>query len=137
MTKDLLLKDWDNWPEEVKKLIDRDGRQIPEYEQGAPIRPTDRRLKENRAGRPAKYPWDEWMDGKTHVVTMGTDFDSEPKVFRNYLSQKAIGTEFRVVSSLWSQRDGSRGVTFRFGLRSDNSYPLTLGLPDPDASPVD
>ena len=34
-----------------------------------------------KKGRKAKYPWDQWMDGKEHVVRFGEDFDCQPNSF--------------------------------------------------------
>jgi len=30
-------------------------------------------------GRPPKYPWDEWTDGKEHTVQYGVDFNCMPE----------------------------------------------------------
>lgn len=133
----LLLKDWDNWPEAVKKLIDRDGIPIPQYEQGAPVIPHDRRRKENRMGRPSKYPWDKWMDGRVHHLTHGIDFESHPRVFRNMVSQKCVGTDMRAVTNLWSKPDGTEGVDIRFESRTENAYPLVTEDPSTQAPATD
>jgi hypothetical protein len=32
-----------------------------------------------RVGRPALYPWDEWMDGSAWRITRSVDFEITPK----------------------------------------------------------
>lgn len=32
----------------------------------------------SKGGRPAIYPWSEWMDGRAWRIRRGEDFDAEP-----------------------------------------------------------
>lgn len=114
----LRLEDWDNWPEEAKKLIDRNGFPNIQYEQGAPV------VRHKKIGRPEQYPWVEWMDGTLHRITQGVDYPGLTRTFRNYLAQKAIGTEYRFSSTTWSTRDGREGLMFRFVPKTENQFPV-------------
>lgn len=51
-------------------------------------------------GRPAKYPWDEWTNGKRHVLKQGEHFTDEVKV-----------TSFRAECHAASRRKGGRADT--------------------------
>lgn len=42
-----------------------------------------------RRGRPSKYPWDEWVDGKARVAQRGVDFDITTHAFISTLHQAA------------------------------------------------
>ncbi len=42
-----------------------------------------------RAGRPAKYPWDEWFDGSAWRITRGQHFDLEPSNMAAVIRTKA------------------------------------------------
>lgn len=35
-----------------------------------------------RVGRPNKYDWNSWLDGKVWLLEAGTDFDVSPESFR-------------------------------------------------------
>ncbi len=54
----------------------------------------------NKAGRPLKYPWDEWLDGSVWRITRGADFDAKPSSVRSgvYRSaqQRGLRTESRI-----------------------------------------
>lgn len=41
------------------------------------------------AGRPRKYPWEEWLDGRTWELTRGEDFTSNALAFRNQIYTRA------------------------------------------------
>ena len=45
--------------------------------------------RKTRAGRPSKYPLEEWFDGKIRKLSRPADFDSEPKNFRVTVQEKA------------------------------------------------
>ena len=47
-------------------------------------------------GGAAKYPWDEWMDGRIYEIKQGVDFDGKPAPFRAYLYQHAIRNGMKV-----------------------------------------
>lgn len=51
-------------------------------------------------GRPAKYPWDEWTDGKRHFLRQGEHFPDEVKV-----------TSFRAECHAAATRKGGKAVT--------------------------
>lgn len=36
-----------------------------------------------KSGRPEKYPWEEWSDGQTRVITRGVDFTCEVDSIQN------------------------------------------------------
>lgn len=42
-----------------------------------------------RVGRPGKYPWDEWFNGKVWEVEAGTDFSTTPESFRMTIKSAA------------------------------------------------
>lgn len=42
-----------------------------------------------RKGRPEKYPWSEWSDGQTRVLTRSVDFDCEIDSLTNTVHQWA------------------------------------------------
>lgn len=55
-----------------------------------------------KRGRPAKYPWDKWFDGKTRVLEQGVDYEADsPKSFRSTVYSAAkrmgIGIETRII----------------------------------------
>lgn len=37
----------------------------------------------------AKYPWDKWFNGKTHLLIHGEDFDQDVDNFRQYVTTVA------------------------------------------------
>lgn len=54
-----------------------------------------------RTGRPAKYPWDEWFDGRTHVLVQGEDYDADgPKSFRSTVYSAADRLGVSVVTKI-------------------------------------
>jgi hypothetical protein len=38
-----------------------------------------------RPGKSRKYPWDEWSDGQTRILTKGTDFECSMASIQNGL----------------------------------------------------
>lgn len=71
-------------------------------------------------GRPSKYPWDEWMNGRIHRALAGRDFHMSVDKFRSALRQKAYHTGMSVASWVEEVREnGPTGpvqfwVNFRF-----------------------
>lgn len=54
-----------------------------------------------RAGRPAKYPWEEWFDGRTHVLVQGEDYEADgPKSFRSTVYSAADRLGVTVVTKI-------------------------------------
>jgi hypothetical protein len=82
-------------------------------------------------GRPPKYPWDSWMDGKVHPALAGRDFHMSAEKFRDLLRQKAYHAGLHV----WTQIDqvyekGPTGpvqfwINFQFEPRKTPAKPLT------------
>ncbi len=54
----------------------------------------------NKAGRPLKYPWDEWLDGSTWRITRGTDFDAKPSSVRSEVYRSAYQRGLRIESRI-------------------------------------
>lgn len=102
------LDDWENWPEEAKELIGPDGRPRVVFTQGQPHVPVKQR------GRPPEYPWEFWMNGQQHRVVKGVDYQGQTKSFRNYLTQKAIGTNLRFTSTVDRMANGGEAIRFRY-----------------------
>ena len=46
-------------------------------------------LSERRVGGPAKYPWDQWMDGGAWRIQKGEDFASEPHSMASTIRKRA------------------------------------------------
>lgn len=42
-----------------------------------------------KMGRPPKYPWHKWADGRRHTLQRGKDFDAELVSFRTMVHRKA------------------------------------------------
>jgi hypothetical protein len=40
-------------------------------------------------GRETKYPWDEWLNGETHIITHGEDFDVSFQAMQAQLHTRA------------------------------------------------
>lgn len=75
----------------------------------------DSQLTEKRkSGIEAKYPWNEWLDGRTWRATRGVDFDVSLDAFRSVLYGKASRT------SRWKIRSEIDGdsVVFRASPRA-------------------
>lgn len=62
-------------------------------------------------GRPPIYPWDEWLDGSTWLLTKGEDFDIQIESMRQsiYNMARRRGGHARVSTTV----DGT-GVLLRF-----------------------
>jgi hypothetical protein len=43
----------------------------------------------SRKGRPPKYPWEEWTDGRSRRLRRGEDFDADLVSFRTMVHRKA------------------------------------------------
>ena len=88
-------------------------------------------------GRPRKYPWDEWMDGKVHSALAGRDFHLSVRGFRDALRQKGYHSGMVAWSEAYEIGEpGPTGpiqfwVSFRFTPRQP------LGPPSVQQPPVD
>lgn len=51
-----------------------------------------------RTGRPSKYPWQEWCDGQTRILTRGVDFQCHIDSLTNHVHT-------------WARRHGYRART--------------------------
>lgn len=47
-------------------------------------------------GRPQTYPWDEWADGREHVISRGTHFQVPVETMRVNLHKHAAGQRLKV-----------------------------------------
>jgi hypothetical protein len=47
-------------------------------------------------GRPTKYPWDRWLDGRIWKLERGVDFQPEPQNFRQCVYSAAYSRNKRV-----------------------------------------
>lgn len=76
----------------------------------------------HRVGRPPKYPWDAWLDGKhAYTVEQGVDFDCSTRSFIQILTRTA---KSRGMTAFWEY---SRHV------RLEDAEELTIwALPDPE-----
>lgn len=71
------------------------------------IRPED--VKRRKPGKPAIYPWDEWMDGQWREATRGEDYSATTRSFRSSLIHRASTRGYRIQTHLTDA-----GVLFRF-----------------------
>lgn len=56
---------------------------------------------EPRAGRPPKYPWEEWFDGKRRILVQGEDYDADsPKSFRSTVYSAATRLNVEVATKI-------------------------------------
>jgi len=51
------------------------------------------------------YPWDEWFDGQTRILTQGEDFTVKPSSIRNAIQVNAFRRNVRVRTAIL---DGER-----------------------------
>lgn len=71
-------------------------------------------------GRPSKYPWDEWMNGRHQTALAGRDFHMSVPKFRNMLRSKAYHSGFSCETEMYTIHEkGPTGpvqywVRFRF-----------------------
>jgi len=61
-------------------------------------------------GPVSKYPWDEWTDGKTHVIEQGEDFTVSYESMRTILYSKARRMDMKV----WTNMSPDGGMFIRF-----------------------
>lgn len=66
---------------------------------------------EHHRGRPAKYPWADWLDGRVHRLKQGEDFEIKPISFRALVHRTAKSDRFR--GKVETTVDG-RTVVIRF-----------------------
>lgn len=61
---------------------------------------TTAELPERRTGRPALYPWAEWLNGEVWILKHGEDFNPPPGNFRNMIlyqgRERGVKIETRV-----------------------------------------
>jgi hypothetical protein len=62
-----------------------------------------------RAGRPPKYPWDEWEDGSAWRITRGEHFEIPPSNMAAVIRSRAHRLGYRASATV----DGN-AVEFRF-----------------------
>ena len=60
----------------------------------------DEALEPRRKGPKPKYPWDEWLDGRTRLLTPGEDFDVKTSTMRAMVYQQAYKRGMRAVTEL-------------------------------------
>jgi hypothetical protein len=60
-----------------------------------------------RRGRPTKYPWGEWTDGKPRSIVQGEDFNLEPRVMVSALHTHATTHDLAVET-----RTDDKGVVY-------------------------
>jgi len=51
-------------------------------------------------GRPAKYPWEKWLDGSTWRITRGADFNGKVVSMRKMVAHAARGRDMRVETQI-------------------------------------
>lgn len=88
---------------ETRETFDHDGFVFRFYNFG-------RREVSNR-GRSKLYPWDDWKDGKTHILTRGQDFEVPVDVFLKQARSRARGDRFYFSGSIID--DDRVSVVFR------------------------
>lgn len=73
------------------------------------------------------YPWTAWLDGGTHVLTRGVDFEGDPAIFQKQV-QRAIRElkqrepDDRKVAGLRTRRRGNI-ITILHQQRRSSAYP--------------
>ncbi len=78
-------------------------------------------------GRPSKYPWDKWMDGRHHTALAGRDFHQSVLKFRDMLRSKGYHSGYSVETDTYTVDErGPTGpvqywVRFRF-------FPKEVGI---------
>jgi hypothetical protein len=61
-----------------------------------------------RTGRPAKYPWDTWLDGEEHRLMHGRDFTGDPHSVRQQVLNEAGRRGVAIQTTLRRASDESR-----------------------------
>ena len=83
------------------------------------VLPTEESLNIRGPGRPAKYPWDEWLvDGQTIEIQRGEDYDVPTANMRTQIAQAAARRD-GVVATHRTKPDGML-VTFRKKLTEED-----------------
>ncbi len=59
-------------------------------------------------GRPMKYPWDEWLDGKARTLEVGVDFTCTISTFRVHFCNQCRKKGLSSWSVLETQQNGSK-----------------------------
>lgn len=85
-------------------------------------------------GRPSKYPWAEWMNGKTHTALAGRDFHVSRDNFRQALRQKAYHSGMSVWTQLYEVEEKGPTGPVQFWV---NFYFKPKTLPYQESTAVD
>lgn len=83
---------------------------------------TDEIAVKKRPGRPPKYPWERWLDGRAKTLTQGKDFDGKTTSVRLMLLQHARTRGLEVRTEL--HEDRMIRVTFPGSPPGENVWPL-------------
>ena len=100
-------------------------------------------------GRPAKYPWRDWLDGETHLLVRTTDeyegdYQTESRFFRHTVIRAAEKRNIDVFVAVHSGRNYEdkrdrmiikANWTAPAGLDPKGEFPEHIGLPE--AGPLD
>ena len=72
----------------------------------------------NRKGRPNKYPWSEWFDGRPHKLIHDRDFPDYESVvgFQRFLHGTAAGKGFRIAT-----RTEGDGIVIQVSRRTEDA----------------
>lgn len=66
-------------------------------------------MSKSKAGRKPKYPWDKWLDGKSHTLQRDTHFAVERHIFYGLAFRSA---KSRGLTLEWS-KVGENGIKLR------------------------
>jgi hypothetical protein len=99
-------------------------------------------------GRPAKYPWRDWLDGETHLLVRTTDeyegdYQTESRFFRHTVIRAAEKRNIDVFVAVHSGRNYEdkrdrmiiKANGLAAGLDPKGEFPEHIGLPE--AGPLD
>jgi hypothetical protein len=70
---------------------------------------------EPHRGRPAIYPWEEWLDGSSWRITRGADFDISPVSMAAIIRQRAE----RAGLTATCRREGDDAIVFKASATPD------------------
>ena len=99
-------------------------------------------------GRPARYPWRDWLDGETHLLVRTTDeyegdYQTESRFFRHTVIRAAEKRNIDVFVAVHSGRNYEdkrdrmiiKANGLAAGLDPKGEFPEHIGLPE--AGPLD
>lgn len=66
---------------------------------------------DNTRGRPPKYPWDLWTDGRARRLHRGVDFDATLRSFQTMVHRKARDLNMKAHTKI-NEADESMQVQF-------------------------